>query len=629
MKKLNMKTTEVTEENIDKLAALFPHCITEVQEEDGTITRGVDFNLLKQEFSNSVVDGPRESYTINWPGKKASLISANTPINKTLRPCREESVNFDTTENLYIEGDNLEALKLLQESYLGKIKMIYIDPPYNTGKDFVYKDNFTRSEKEELEESGQRDNEGGRLIANTESNGRYHSDWMSMMYPRLKLARNLLQDKGSIFISIDDNEVSNLRKICDEIFGEENFVSNIIWQKKYSKQNDSKTLSNTHDHILLYAKKKEIWTPGKIDRKEDQLKGYKNIDNDERGRWQSVVYTCNKTRAQRPNLYYPIVNPYTGKEIYPNENRVWAYEKSRTKRMLDENRLWWGIDGKLEKPRLKTFLNEVGLGLVPDTLWLRTEVGDTQDSAREILSLFDTPVFDTPKPTKLIERQLNIGTNENDIILDFFSGSSTTAHAIMNVNANNKSKRKYICIQLAEKTNEKSDGFKSGYKTIAEIGKERIRRAGKKIKEENKDKEGIEDLDIGFRVLKIASSNMKDVYYKPDQMSQSLLDSQEINIKEDRTDEDLLFQILLDWGVDLTLAIKREKINNKEVYFVDEDTLAACFENDLDEEFVRELANRKVMRVVFKESGFGSDEMKINIEQIFAQLSPDTEVRGI
>ncbi|MDQ7060919.1 MAG: site-specific DNA-methyltransferase [Sulfurimonas sp.] len=593
MKKLDMKTTEITEENIDKLEAIFPHCITEVKEEDGTITRGVDFNLLKQEFSSSVVEGPRESYSINWPGKKASLISANTPINKTLRPCREESVNFDTTENLYIEGDNLEALKLLQESYLGKVKMIYIDPPYNTGKDFVYKDNYTRSEKEELEKSGQIDEDGGKLIANSESNGRFHSDWLSMMYPRLRLARRLLQDDGVIFISIDDNEVTNLKKICDEVFGNENFMAEFIWKKRTGSNDSKNMVSLDQDYIIAYTKTTGVALNGIL----KDSSNYKNPDNDSRGPWASDNLTCNKTASERPNLFYPIIDPTTSIEYNCNPNRVWAYEKQRMDKNIAEGKIIFPKNTN-GTPMYKRHLAELRSNKKPFSSIIDTVINTV--ATKETRALLNGQFFDYPKSVDLMSKLLEQGTAEDSIVLDFFSGSATMAHAIMHVNSLDNGKRKFIMVQLPEVINEKTEAYKAGYNTIAQIGRERIRRAGKKIKEDNTDKKGIEDLDTGFRVLKVDSSNMKDVYYAPDQMNQSLLDSQEINIKEDRTSEDLLFQVLLDWGVDLTLPIKREKVNNKEIYFVDEDTLAACFEDDLDEKFVRELAKRKVMRVVLK-----------------------------
>ena len=621
MDKLDLQTPNFTDENIEKLAALFPNCVTEASDAKGKVTKAIDFDLLKQELSDNIVDGPRERYQINWPGKREALVSANTPINKTLRPCRAESVDFDTTKNLYIEGDNLEALKLLQESYLGKVKMIYIDPPYNTGKDFVYKDNFTADKEEYEKDSEQRDEEGGRLVANLESNGRYHSDWMSMMYPRLKLSRNMLQDDGVILISIDDNELTNLRKICDEVFGEDNFLAILTWKSRPGNDARAKSgISTDHEYILVYSKASKIVFRGV---EKDKTK-FKNPDNDERGLWRSADLTGLASKEARPNLHYDLINPETG-DNYGIPPMGWAYEQSRMKQKISENRILWpkSLDGR---PRHKLFLEEMSIFKTFPTVI--TDV-NTGHGTREIKSLFETKVFDFPKPFKLLKVLIEQVDDPNALILDFFSGSCTTAHAIMKLNSEDNGKRKFIMIQLPEETDEKSEANKAGYKTIPEIGKERIRRAGKKIKEENADKEGIEDLDIGFRVLKIDSSNMKDVYYSPDEVNQNNLFDTVENIKADRSAEDLLFQVLIDWGVDLSLPIVREEIQGKTVYFVDEDTLAACFEDNLEEDFVKELADREVMRVVFKESGFADDETKINIEQIFKQLSPDTEVKAI
>lgn len=620
-----MKTTNITSQNIEKIAALFPNCLTETKDDKGNTHKVINFELLKQELNDSIIEDTKERYQMTWPGKREALMQANTPINKTLRPYREESVNFDATQNLYIEGDNLEALKLLQESYLGKVKMIYIDPPYNTGKDFVYKDKFKRSAVEELEASGQVDEKGGRLIANTESNGRFHSDWLSMMYPRLKIARNLLSDDGVIFISLDDGEIANLRKMCDEVFGENNFINNVIWQKKYAPQNDAKWFSDNHDHILVYAKDKNIWRPVLLPRSDKQNKYYKYDDNDGRGLWRSdniLVKSFTKDRV------FPIINPNTNEEFYPPQGRCWRYNKNTLYKMLEENRIYFGKDGT-GAPQVKRYLCEVKDGVTPLTIWLRDDVGDNQDGKNELNSFFEIPTFDTPKPTKLIKRMIHIGTDKDDIVLDFFSGSSTTAHSVILKNFEDGGNRQFIMVQLPEELDEKSEAFKAGYKTIVEIGKERIRRAGQKIKEENTDKEGIENLDVGFRVLKVDSSNMKDVYYTPDAIDQSQLQGLVDNIKENRTSEDLLFQVLLDWGVDLTLPITKEIIMGKEVFFVDEDTLAACFDEGITEELVKELASREVMRVVLKDSGFVTDAMKNNVDQIFAQLSPDTEVRAI
>jgi len=651
MDKLEMQTANFTDENIEKLAGLFPNCVTEAKDATGKLKKAIDFDLLKQELSENIVDGPRERYQINWPGKKEALISANTPINKTLRPCREESVDFDTTENLYIEGDNLEALKLLQESYLGKVKMIYIDPPYNTGNDFVYNDNFTRSQEEELQASEQVDEDGGRLVANLESNGRFHSDWMSMIYPRLKLARNLLKDEGSIFISIDNNEIDNLKKICDEVFGSENFVSTITNANNPKGRSDDKFIAIANEYILIYTKDKSKLSLGGFEPDDKIIKRYNKLDIEGfKYREIDLRKTGDSDRRQdRPNMFYYFYYDKENDEIFVSKEKLIDIDKKieiiPLKDNNEEGRWRWGYDNaaqNLNKLKAKFMPNRNIWGIVekdylnerapvtPTTLWTFKDLNSERGSEQFINLGFNKEVFSRPKPIGTIVRSSIVADISNDdIVLDFFSGSATTAHAIMYLNANDNCNRKYIMVQLPEETDEKSEAYKAGYKTIPEIGRERIRRAGKKIKEENADKEGIEDLDIGFRVLKIDNSNMKDVYYTPDQMSQSLLDSQEQNIKEDRTAEDLLFQVLLDWGVDLSLPIRREEIQGKTVYFVDEDTLVACFDDDLDAEFAKEIAKRKPLRAVFKESGYKQDEDKINIDQVIKQFSPDTEVRAI
>lgn len=618
MTKPDMRTPDFTNENIAQIAALFPNCVTEAKDEKGRVKKAIDFDLLKQELSANIVDGTKERYTLNWPGKKEALAKANEPINKTLRPCEEESVNFDTTQNLYIEGDNLEALKLLQESYLGKIKMIYIDPPYNTGKDFVYKDNFTGDKDDELEASGQKDEEGGRLVANLESNGRYHSDWLTMMYPRLKLARNLLKDDGVIFISIDDNEVHNLRKLCDEVFGEDNFIANIIWEKKYTRANDAKWFSDNHDHILCYGKNKENVKLNQLPRNEEQLTAYKNPDNHEKGKWKATPLHA-KSGTNRDS--YTFSNGITWT---PPAGTFRRFNNESMDRMDKNNEIWFGVNGE-QIPQRKSFLSEIKDGVTPITLWKYEEVGHNHEANNDIKELELGGIFSNPKPVRLLLQTLLLSTknNRNDLILDFFSGSATTAHAVMKLNSQDNGNRRFIMVQLPEPTENKD------FPTICEIGKERIRRAGKKILEENKDKEGIENLDIGFRVLKVDSSNMKDVYYNPDEINQLNLFDTVDNIKDGRSAEDLLFQVLLDWGVDLMLPIRSKELAGHKVFFVDDDALAACFEENLDEEFITELAKKQILRVVFKDSGFANDDIRINVEQIFKQYSPDTEVKVI
>lgn len=632
--KLDLQSTDITSLNIDKIATLFPNCVTETAE-----GKRIDFDLLKQELSTEIVEGNKERYRLEWPGKREAIVTANIPTNKTLRPVREDSVDFDTTENIYIEGDNLEVLKLLQESYLNKIKMIYIDPPYNTGKDFVYKDNFTKSGEEELFESGQRDVYGQRLQANPETSGRYHSDWLSMMYPRLKLARNILTDDGVIFISIDDNEVHNLRKICDEIFGEGNFVADLIWQKKFSRSNDATYFSTMHDHILCYAKNnvldnKNGWKIGLLPRGEEIPKGYSNPDNDSRGVWTSVAL---QAKSGSDKSRYEITTP-NGRVCLPPNGRYWSVSKETYEKLLSDNRIWFGVEGN-GTPRQKTFLSEVQDGLRPNTILFHSEVGHNQEGKQETKNLFsDIGVFDGPKPVKLLKHLSLISNLKDDsIILDFFSGSATTAHAVMQLNAEDGGNRKYIMVQLPEATDEKSEAYKAGYKNICEIGKERIRRTVNKIKDEkaeNAKKDGLfaefkDEQDYGFRVYRLDSSNMQDVYYKPQDYNQGTLDLFADNVKPDSTPEDLVAQIMLDWGLELSLPIERKTIAGKEVYVVAGDSLYCCFDKGIDEAFAKEVAKETPMRIVFRDNGFKDDTAKENVKQLLKQLSASTEMKVI
>ena len=612
--KLDMQSVDFTSLNTEKIAAIFPNCVTETH--DG---KKIDFDLLKQELSAEIVEGNKERYRLEWPGKREAIVTANIPTNKTLRPVREDSVDFDTTENIYIEGDNLEVLKLLQESYLGKIKMIYIDPPYNTGKDFVYKDNFSKEGSAELFESGQKNEYNEKLVANPETSGRYHSDWLSMMYPRLKLARNLLTDDGVIFISIDDNEVHNLRKLCDNVFGEENFVGNVIWHKKYSVANDSKYFSTSHDHIIIYAKIKTKFNIGKLPRTDTQNDNYKNPDNDARGSWQSTSLSVGRITEKD---IYEIIAP-NGKKYFPPEGSSWRYSKEKYAELLNDNRITFGLKGD-SMPRQKRFLSEVQEGLTPTTIWSFKDVGHTDEGKKETTNLFEKAVFDYPKPVRLLEQIINIGNVDNGIVLDFFSGSASTAHAILKNNSEKTSKNslRFVLVQLPENTDEKSEAYKAGYKTIAEIGKERIRRAANKIKEETG-----ADIDYGFRVYRLDSSNMKDVYYKPQDFTPSLLDALEDNVKEDRTAEDLVTQVMLDWGLPLSLKIERKTIAGKEVFAVAGDSLYCCFAEGVDEAFAKEVAKEKPLRIVFRDRGFASDTAKTNVKQLLKQLSPETEMK--
>ncbi|SFM95781.1 site-specific DNA-methyltransferase, partial [Methanolobus profundi] len=481
MDELKMHSPNFAEENVAKLEAMFPNCVTESKDEKGNLKKFIDFDLLKQELSKHIVDGPQERYHLNWPGKRESLLTANAPIAKTLRPCREESVDFDTTENLFIEGDNLDVLKLLQETYLGKIKLIYIDPPYNTGNDFIYADNFAESTEKYLLTSAQKDEEGNRLVPNTDSNGRFHSDWLSMIYSRLKLARNLLKEEGAIFISIDDGEAGNVRKLCDEVFGADNFVANIIWEKKYAPSNDAKWFSDNHDHIFIYAKDKQRWHPKPLPRTEEQNSRYTNRDDDPRGPWKSGDMSV---KTYSVNYDYPITTP-SGRVVNPPHSKCWRFSKEKMEELIADNRIWFGENGD-NVPSIKRFLSEVKDGIVPLTIWKYKDVGHNQVGNQEVKKLFDNKgFFDGPKPVSLLNHILYLSTNHtNDIILDFFAGSATTAHAVMQQNAEDEGKRKFIMVQLPEPCNEKSEAFKAGYENIAEISKERIRLAGKKIKEE-------------------------------------------------------------------------------------------------------------------------------------------------
>jgi len=640
MEKLKLHSKDLTAENIEKLAALFPNCVTETKSEDGTLKNAIDFDLLRQELSADLVEGPQERYRLDWPGKREALATANAPIAKTLRPCREESVNFDSTKNLYIEGDNLEALKLLQETYLNKVKLIYIDPPYNTGHDFVYEDDFAESSEEYFSRSNQKDNQGNRLLSNSDTNGRFHSDWMSMMLSRLRLARNLLREDGVIFISIDDGEVANLRKLGDQIFGEKNFVGSICWQKRYVSNVTAKWLSDMHDHILIFARNRDAVTFQDWERSDEQKAAYKNPDKDKRGVWRAQDLSASKPYKAGQ---FEITGP-TGNKFAPPPNRYWRCNNEQFERWTNDDRIWWGVKGDV-RPMLKSFLGESTSGITPHTWWTHKFAGHNKEATLEVKALFDGDApFDTAKPTKLIRKLLELIPDKNEIVLDFFSGSATTAHAVMQLNAEDDGKRRHIMVQLPEACAEESGSFKAGYATIAEIGKERIRRAGAKIRGGlNAQLEGelpgsdkhqeitakLAKLDTGFRVLKVDTSNMADVYYRPDEVTQDGLGMQVENIKPDRSPEDLLFQVLLDWGVDLALPIEQQSIAGKTVFFVDSNALAACFDPGLDEDFVKELAKRKPLRAVFRDASFATDSTKINIEQIFKALSPHTELKTI
>lgn len=610
-----MQTQNLAEDKFKKLQELFPNAATEVMNENGEIEKAIDKDVLMQEISSKVVEGREERYQFTWPDKKQAILAANAPISKTLRPCRDESKNFDTTENLYIEGDNLEVLKLLQETYLGKIKMIYIDPPYNTGNDFVYNDDFKQTTDEYLEDSGQFDDEGNRLDKNLESNGRFHTDWLNMIYPRLKLARNLLSYDGVIFISIDDNEQANLKKVCDEIFGEINLISYFVWEKTYSTKNNNKYVSDNHDYILCYSKSKnEIDKFNRLERTSSANKQYKYNDKDGRG-----FYRLDNITASGQRGYNIIVDGKVYKEPYPSG---WRFNENKMYSLIKEKRIYLPDDSS-KRPQVKRYLNEQE-GMISKTILEYKIVGHTDMANRQLFSLMGDKVFDYPKPHQLIKYLINLVTNKNSLILDFFSGSATTAHAVMQLNAEDGGNRKFIMVQLPEQTDEKSEAYNAGYKNICEIGKERIRRAGEKILEENKDKENIDKLDVGFRVLKTDSSNMKDVYYSPENTEQSFLDNLEDNIKEDRTQEDLLFQVMLDLGVPLSSTIEVEQIEDAKVFKVEDRFLVACFDGAISDDVVKQIADMKPFYAVFRDISMKNDSVAVNFEQIFESISPET-----
>ena len=632
MEKLKMHTQDVAEANIEKIGQLFPNCLTERINENGNLEMAIDFDKLKQELSKEVVEGNQERYQFTWPGKREAMRLANTPSNMTLRPDRESSVDFDNTENLYIEGDNLEVLKLLRENYLGKVKMIYIDPPYNTGNDFVYEDDFSETAGEFKDKSGMFDESGNMLLqnyeVNTDSNGRFHTGWLNMIYSRLKIARDLLTEDGGIFISIDDHEHDNLKKIANEIFGERNFIANVVWQRTYAPISLKKYFSENHDFCLIYAKDIVQFRMNLLPRSDKQNKDYKNPDNDPRGVWKVGNLTVGPAVEKQ---IYEIVGP-TGKKFLPPSGYCWRFTKEKFEAMRADNRIWFGSEGN-NSPVPKLFLTEVQDGVTPMTVWTFDEVGHGQEATRELRDLMGAAVFTSPKPIRYITRFIQIGmTKEDDIVLDFFSGSATTAHAVMKLNSEDGGNRKYILVQLPETTDVKSDAYKAGYDNICEIGKERIRRAGKKILEELQAKQGNVDLfckqepecklDTGFRVLKLDTSNMQDVYYKPEEFSETSLF--EDNVKPDRTPEDLLFQVMLECNRPRSAKIERKTIAGKEVFNVNDGYLLACFDEDVNETVITEVAKLKPYYFIMRDKSLSSDNVADNFEQIFNAYSKDT-----
>ena len=607
LNKLDMKSKDIVSNNINKIAELFPNCISEGK---------INFDMLKQELSRDIIEDRKEKYQLTWPGKQEAILAGYKPTSNTLRFCEEKSLNYVQTKNIYIEGDNLEVLKLLQEPYLSKIDCIYIDPPYNTGKDFIYNDDFSKKIIDEQQTNGDIDEYNNKLVTNSFSNGRFHSDWLSMMYPRLKLARNLLKDTGVIFISIDDNEIDNLKRITSEIFGDNSFLVDIIWNSRKSVSNDA-IVSLNHNHTLVYVKDTLAFNSVKHNFKlKSTTDGFSNPDNDPRGIWKADPFD---SPGIRPNLTYEIINPNTGEKFMPPKGRCWRTGPEDYQRFLKDNRIVFGKNGT-SKPQLKRFYTEAEeKGITPTSIW--DDCGTATNGTQELQDLFGEKVFSTPKPVNFIKKILELATNKDSLVLDFFSGSATTAHAVMKLNAEDNGCRKYIMIQIPEKCNDNDSTYNDEYKYITEIGEERIRRAGKKIKEETN-----ANIDYGFRVYKIDSSNMKDVYYLPNQIKQSQLKLFESNIKEDRNSQDLLTQVILNLGLTLDLKIVEKNILNNKIYLVDDNSLIACFDNEIDINVVDEICKYNPLKVVFKDESFKFDNDKINLQERFKKLSPNTEI---
>ena len=628
MNHMKFESPDLTAQNIDRIAALFPNCITEMLDEEHSTPekkvykRAVNFELLKQMLSPGVVDGD-EAYEFTWVGKKAAIVEANKPIRKTLRPCVAESKDWDTTENLYIEGDNLGVLKLLQESYLGKVKKVYIDPPYNTGNDFIYADDFMRSQEEENEQMGMYDEDENRLFKNTDTNGRFHSDWCSMIYSRLMLARGLLADTGLIFVSIDDCELTNMRRICDEVFGETNFVDTIIWKKRYGGGAKEKWLVSLQEYVLVYCKNAALLGELYVPLTKDSIERYyqkKDENYATRGGYRTHPLEATKSMDARANLVYPIPAP-DGSEIWPKRQWLWSKDRAYEALVKGELEIYQGNDGSWQVAT-KQYLRDADGTERLGKMFSIIENIYTQHGTNEMISLMgNAKIFPFPKPSSFVKQLLPLASDKDSIVLDFFSGSATTAHAVMQLNAEDGGHRKFIMVQLPEPCDEASEAYKAGYKNICEIGKERIRRAGDKIKSESP--MTTQDLDIGFRVLKLDDSNMKDVYYAPDDYDQGMLAGLESNIKDDRTDLDLLFGCLIDWGLPLSLPYKSEQIDGCTVHTYNDGDLIACFDANIPESVVKEIAQRRPLRAVFRDSGFASSPEKINVFEIFKLYMPE------
>ena len=634
MEKIQRVTSDITQENIERLTELFPQVATEVKDENGVVRPSVDFDALR-ELLGDVAEGQRERYQFTWPGKSDAKLEARKPCNKTLRPHPEKSVDWDTTQNVYIEGDNLDALKVMRETYAGKVKLIYIDPPYNTGHDFIYDDDFSQTHEEYDAQSGDYDEEGGRLVANLESNGRFHSDWCSMMYPRLLLARDLLSEDGVIFIRIDDNEQVNLRKICDEVFGTSNFIAQLIWERAFSPKNDAKFISNSHDYTLMYTKQVGKFTIGRLPRTTEANARYKNLDNDPRGPWMSSDMTV---KTYNSATDYPITTP-SGRVVEPPAGRCWSLSKNAFFERLHDNRIWFGPAGD-GVPRIKRFLTDLKFdGLTPQSILFYKEVGHSQEGAKEVVSLFDGKgYFDGPKPTRLLNRIMTLANLEEDaIVVDFFSGSGSTAHALAKFNIEQSKSCHFVLVQLPEETDRAREAYKDGYKTICDLGEERIRRVGKKIIEEveasNKQlKIGEEPKpipDIGFRVFSIDSSNFRDTYSEPGEQAQADLFSLVDNLKEDRTPEDLLFQVLPAFRIPYSARVEKMDISGSACFNVNDGQLIACFDTPVSTETIEKIAQMKPLYAVFRDASFASDSDAANFEELFKTYSPDTVRRVI
>jgi adenine-specific DNA-methyltransferase len=624
MEKLGAHSPSVTEQNIDKIAELFPGVVTESRDARGRLTRAVDFDLLRQELSGHFAEGPRERYQLDWPGKREALFTANAPVAKTLRPVRDASVGFDTTRNLFIEGDNLDALKLLQECYRNKVRLIYIDPPYNTGNDFVYDDDFAETTAEYLARSGQADSSGSRLVANTESNGRFHSDWLSMMYPRLKLARNLLTDDGAIFVSIDSTEHANLTRLLSELMGEDNFRANVVWQKRYTRSNNTRDFTAVVENIVAFSRSDQF-TVNLLPRTEEADARYANPDGDPRGPWKAASFLNPATPAQRPSLCYEIRNPNTGQVTRPTVH-AWRRTRAEFDRLAADDLLYWGGDGRSPVPAVKMFLSEVR-GLTPTNFWSHEYAGHTDEGTRDLAGLIGGKVFDNPKPVKLMKRVLEHATDGSSLVLDFFAGTGTMAQAVLELNAEDGGSRRFIAVQVPEECPPRSAASKAGFATIADICKERIRRAGTAAGRAARHPRW--DGDTGFRVLRVDSTNMTDVHRLPDLVAQDDLAFLTGSVKRERNAEDVLFEVLTGCGVDLSAPVAVEKIDGREVFLVDDGALIACLAGDASPAVVRGIAERAPSRAVFLDSGFATDADRINVERTFARLSPATEVRVI